>query len=508
MKRGTKTALGIDVGDRTISVALVEKTDQGIRIVAGATEDLPGEQDKGRTRTPGRILSRVLRKLGRRAMTRGIQTAVATPARSAILRLLDLPKQMPANIGEFVEGELKQYVAMSGRQMSSDFCGVGIGSSSRKRLLTVVADATEVSETLGICRASGTWIAAVEPSVLACVRALLLADKGMRRGSSLIAMLTRTNLVLCLFTNGILDFVRHRETPAGMDTPELLRAWLCEELNAVLRYSRTDARGEPSPWQAKLVIRETAFTKEQLANLPALEPAVKTLQVLDCQDLPEGLPGISKKPPTASLPAVGAALRLLDMEGDELRIDLTPEEVVQSRRSSRRGLIAANAAAVGLLAVFLFVELLTRASIAMGRRIEQNRIAGRLDTMPAMIAEDRFIDAEIDRMTRQLAGLEAVRSRRQTDWPAMLRSIGRAAPEGVCLTQIDCRDSETLRLKGVALSHGHARGFVQRLDNGTPFASVQLARLQRMQATSDAVEYEINCVLKSKHQEYDRGQGS
>ncbi|HSV99345.1 MAG TPA: pilus assembly protein PilM [Sedimentisphaerales bacterium] len=506
MKCRVKTALGIDIGDRRISVAVVEKTDHGIRVVAAAAGDLPRGEVPGHRSSPGKALSRILRKLGGCARTGAVRVAVTTSARSVILRLLELPKPMPGNLAEFVETELKQYVAMSGRRMSSDYCG--IGSGARKRLLAVAADATEVAETLEICGDAGVAVNSVEPAALACVRALLVTDSQLRRGPALIGALTRSSLILCLFSNGTLDFVRIRDLAAGGDAPDLLRAWLCDELNAVLRYSNTELTGEAPQWQARLVLCDAGMAKECFADLPALEPGVKTLVVHDAQEplltLSDGK--MDSVPP--SLPAVGAALKVLDVEGDELRIDLTPEEVVQAHRSSRRGWIVANAAAGVFLAVFLLVQILAWTADAMNRRIEQNRITGQLHTMPTKIAQDRFVEGELLRMTRELASLEPVRSRREVDWSGMLHSIGQAAPTGVCLTHVACDDSQSVQLKGMALSNGHAKAFVQNLDVGTSFTSVRLTRLQRRQATGEIVEYEIDCVLKPICQEYLRAQGS
>ncbi len=506
MKSVAKTALGIDIGDRRVSVALVEKTEQGVRVVASAAGDLPQGEGSGHRSSPGKVLSRILRKLGRGARARSVRTAVTTSAPSVILRLLELPKQMPGNLAEFVEGELKQYVAMSGRSMASDYCG--IGSGTRKRLLAVAADSTEVAETLDICGVAGVAAGSVEPAALACVRALLVTDSQLRRGPALIGMLTRSSLILCLFSSGTLDFVRIRDIPAGGDAPDVLRAWLCDELNAVLRYSNTESTDEAPHWQARLVLCDTDIPKDCLADLPALEPGVKTLVVQDALDslliLSEGKR--DSAPP--SLPAVGAALKALDVEGDELRIDLTPDEVVQARRSSRRGWIVANAAAGVFLTVFLLVQMLAWTADAMNRRIEQNRIGGQLHTMPTRIAQDRFVDGELLRMTRELANLEPIRARREVDWSGMLHSIGQAAPTGVCLTHVTCGDSQNVQLKGMALSHGHAKAFVQNLDAGTSFTSVRLTRLQRRQAAGEIVEYEINCVLKPMSQEPLRAQES
>src|SRR5512133_1979489 len=153
MKTRTKTALGIDIGARRISAALVEKSDHGVKVIAAGTGDLPvGGSPK--QLAPGKVLSRLLRTLGKHGGARGARAAVTLSTGSIIMRLLDLPKQMPANISEFVDSELRQYVALSGRNMSSDFCGIA-GTGSSKRLLAVAADVAEVRETLQICRAAG-----------------------------------------------------------------------------------------------------------------------------------------------------------------------------------------------------------------------------------------------------------------------------------------------------------------------------------------------------------------
>jgi hypothetical protein len=104
--------------------------------------------------------------------------------------------------------------------------------------------------------------------------------------------------------------------------------------------------------------------------------------------------------------------------------------------------------------------------------------------------------------------MDAVRTRLAVDWPAVLHSIGQAAPTGVCVTHAISNDSQVLHLKGMALSQGLATAFVQSLDGETPFVSVRLTRVQRAQASVEAVEYEVDCILKPMKQEYNGGQGT
>ena len=87
------------------------------------------------------------------------------------MQLLDMPKHVPANIGEFVQGELQQYVALSGKNVISDFCGVGVGAP--KRVLVVAADGDEIQEQVQGCGAAGIAVEVVEPATLAYARAFL-----------------------------------------------------------------------------------------------------------------------------------------------------------------------------------------------------------------------------------------------------------------------------------------------------------------------------------------------
>lgn len=503
MRTRTKTALGIDLGERRISAALVERTAQGLRVVAAATGDLPDAKAQQGGPSPAKVLSQVLKKLGRRAKTHGAGIAVAASTSSTVMRLLDLPRQMPTNISEFVDNELKQCVALAGRRRQSDFCGVGAGSGSRKRLLAVAADTDQVGRIVRTCAAAGALVDSVEPSSLAYARAFLASETGTRyTGNAMIAVLGAHDLVVCLFCKGMLDFVRIRDIPAHLEGPGPLCAWLTEELDAVLRYGRTSTPGEGAPWQARLVLHHVGYDRGDLACGLALEAGDKPLEIVDCCEPLGGLSGTT--PDTCaqspSAVAVGAAMKLLDVEGDELRIDLMPQEVVEARSSTRYALMVAGVAAMIILAVLLLAQLLSRTADTMTRRIRQTRVAEQLYTVPARLMEDRHLDQEIARIEKELRALQAARATCETDWPAVLETIGRATPEGSCVTYLACSGRSGLSLKGLALSYEKIRTFVEDLDGQAAFASVRLTRWQP-RGGGTIVEYEIDCALKPVEQE-------
>ena len=303
MKSRTKTALGIDINDRCISAALVEKSDQGFKVLAAASGSLPEDGPGSQPLAPGKAMSHILRKLGRRAKMHGVKKTVTVSTRSVIVRLLDLPRQMPTNVGEFVNGELRQCVVLSGRRMSSDFCGIGMEGGSRKRLLAAAADAGEMEEIVETCRAAGISVDSVEPAAVAYARAFRASAKGAQYGGhALIGVLGSRTLTVCVLSMGILDFVRMREVPAGMDAPGSLCTWLAEEMNAVLRYYRMDVPGGNPEWQLRLVLHDPARSRDEIASLLVLEPGMTSVAVVGCcedveissggrrRDLPRRLP--------------------------------------------------------------------------------------------------------------------------------------------------------------------------------------------------------------------------
>jgi hypothetical protein len=415
------------------------------------------------------------------------------------MRLLELPKQMPANVSEFVDHELAQCVALSGRKRQSDFCVVGPGAGPRKRLLAVAADADQVGQIVKICAAAGVTAQAVEPASLAYVRVLLTGQEGLwRAGNAVVAILDAGKLVVHVLRKGALDFVRVRDLPAGTTGVGPTCAWLADELAVVLRYCHADAPADGGAWRVRLVLHHVECGKDELASQLHVETGAAPLEIVDCHELLAGGSGragnAAAQPPSAV--AVGAAMRLLDVEGDDLRIDLLPREVVQARRASRRLLIMANAAAAVLLAILLLTEFLTQTTGAMDRRIEQTRQAERLLMAPALIEGDRYLDRRIERTQGQLAHLQTVGARREMDWPAVLDAIWQAKPAGVSVTCFLCDDNQAILLRGVAPSHGQAEAFVQSLDRCGPLASAWMTSIQRPQV-DDAFEFEIHCTART-----------
>ncbi len=489
MSTRTKTALGVHLGECQISIALVEKGPQGFRTLAGAGEDLSSAEPG---QAPGKVLSRLLAQVGRRGRLRGVRAGVAVPSDRLVVRLLDLPERVPTNIGMFVAKELEQYVALSGKTVVSDFRGVGTGV--QKHLLTAAGDADHIQEVVKACSAAGIVVDVVEPALLAYARAYLQREKGTQRADNvLIALLGARMLTIILLHRGMLGFVRTRDLPADTTTPRLLCAWLAEELKAVVRYLEMQATRADHEWRVQVVLQDSQHRTEEISPLFLAEAAARALVVDPGEPVKD-----DPSAPGASTMAEGTALALLDMEGDDLKINLLPKAVTEARSFSRHLLLTANLCILVFLGVFTAAQLLARTTGTMDRRIEQSRLSGELYAAPALFAKEQFLDHEITLMRQRVDPLrKATHGRRPADWPGIFEAVRQAAPAELSVTQLQCSDGKTLSVKGFTSSCPAAQAFVRNLESRPPFASVSLATVQR-QREGDHLEYRIDCLLKAK----------
>jgi Tfp pilus assembly protein PilN len=251
--------------------------------------------------------------------------------------------------------------------------------------------------------------------------------------------------------------------------------------------------------QVKLIVHEGAHPLQEIQHHLAAETGMDSVAVVgpcDClADRAGAGPNASSHTPSAA--ALGAALRLLQAQGEDPRVNLVPAEVAQARRFLRRVLIAANVAALIFLAVLLVVQYLSRATDVMHQKLDQTRVSRQLHTMPALIAQEEFLDREISRIGQELGRLQVVRARHAVDWPRVLERARRAAPAEVSITHLGCSDGRSLSVRGFAPSSESARQFVRSLEDGGPFEAVSLARLERQPDSGDPLEYQIDCLLKA-----------
>jgi Tfp pilus assembly protein PilN len=176
---------------------------------------------------------------------------------------------------------------------------------------------------------------------------------------------------------------------------------------------------------------------------------------------------------------------------------------------TRHLLLTANVGVILFLTVFVTAQLLTRTTSARDQNLQQTRLAEEFLTLPALLAEERFLDQETTRLRQRLDPLRRVLgTKRQADWPDILDTVRRAAPAGLSVVQVQSSDARMLSLTGLAPSGPAVQAFVQNLEDEGLLAAVVRVRVQRPQDTSGRLEYQIEGQLQEPSPDHCRAQES
>lgn len=501
MKARARIALGIDICQDRVSMALISEDPFGYKVVRAGSISLPQGVVCDGGLVEVKALSKALRKLRRRTRIPRMEAAVGMSVNPLVLQVLDMPKQMPANVGDFVVEELRQYVSLSGKDIVSDFCSVGSGAGSQKRILSTATERDKIRTLVRACAAAGLTVEVIEPVVLAYTRAAdRMKTPPVHTDKRLVAEINGHYLAACLLRKGAVDLARVKSVPAGVEGARHACQWLAEEIRAMTRYYDAGSSGPGAEWQGTVIVRDAPWmTPEAVAFLRA-ETGVDALAVTDSRGVDLAM---AEEPhrSSADLPstvAVGLALKLLDADDDTWKINLLPGDVTQTRSSRRRIFMAATAAALIFLAVLVTLQILSRTTEKMHQDLDHRRFAEKLYTTPALAAEARGLDRRIKQIERDLGQMNEVLSgQHHVDWPSILRVIRESAPADVCITRLWSREARSLSLKGLALSYGSAQTFVRGLDERGEFTSVALTKLDRQQDNRFMIEYEIDCLLRT-----------
>jgi Tfp pilus assembly PilM family ATPase/Tfp pilus assembly protein PilN len=495
MKARTRTALGIDIGFNRVSVALVARTTDGYRLVRFASGALSDDVPKSHAEETVEALSRTLRRLKRQGRIPRMKAAMGLSVSPLVLQMLDLPKQVPSNMHEFVENELGQYVTLSGKTIVSDFYAVGSGRGPQKRLLSAAGDKETIRNLVGVCDSAGLTIQTVEPSILAYARARSTQMRsGMHAARVLVVEINARQLSACLLRKGTLDFVRAKSVPAEAQTPDAANEWLADEVQAMMRHYNLETAGEEETWEMDIIVRDGAPPTRDVAELVRLRTGVLPEVVAER----EGLESTSHEARDSRTAAMGLAIKTLEGQSDPWKVNLLPRDVTQARLFTRHMLVTANVVAALFLAMVFGLFLVAHAADALRADLNRKRTTQEAPVMAAMVREIRSIDRRTAWTDRQLEEIaKALQGQRQVDWPGILNAVADSTPTGVCITRLWSQDTRRLSVRGLALSCGAVQSFVQSLAKADLFESVSLGSLKRWQDSDSLVQYEMDCVMKS-----------
>ena len=322
-----KTALGIDISETHVNTVVLKQTAGGLRILnAGRVPIGEGVIEAGRVVDAAR-LTRILKAVNRRHHVRSRHVALSLPVKSTLARVVSLEQSDPQRIVQFIQDEVRQYAAFSGRETVSDYrvLAPAKGNSSGKAMVAA-ADYEATLAMTRACQRAGIMVTDVEPAATVCASMLdgtvLSNPPG---GNRVLAVLKETTLILCVFRNGTLDFV-HAKGPGPQNADvEVVHEWIANEINAVIGFYNLQDADLSKPWDVVVIDDKHADVFKSVEE--SLRAKVRCDQVAvltrsnQCQKL-----GISlRRDEKTSITAVGLAMRLLASKPSGIRVNLLPE---------------------------------------------------------------------------------------------------------------------------------------------------------------------------------------
>ena len=197
--------------------------------------------------------------------------------------------------------------------------------------------------------------------------------------------------------------------------------------------------------------------------------------------------------------AIGLAMKLLDENDGDLRINLLPPEASQIKAARKDVLTSTSIMAAILLIMIAVVSamvLITKKVNADISHIKQTELSK--DTR-SLLQEAEAIDRQIQQVSDR-KWYSILSSSQNLDWPEILNDIRKVTPKTLQITKLHSESNSGLYLEGRALSYETVYLFVDMLDKSEHISSASLTKTEKDNKYGGLVNYAINCSLETKQE--------
>jgi Tfp pilus assembly protein PilN len=503
VKLDTTTALGIDIYDDRICMAVLKKDRKGVKLVKAVSGPVPeGAIKNGSVEDPA-ILTKGIKELKSRGKIwiRLRQAAVSLVTRPMLVQIIDTPTHVPTNVGQFVHDEMKRCIPLSGKKIAFDFCGTSsTAQRGSSRLFVTATDGEKVAALVKACDNAGVNLEAIEPPLLAYARAFYAKRIAGRFDSNvLLAILRGSTLTLCVFKKQALDFVRARHITEEKAEPQELCQWLAAEINAIIQfYGTVDVANVPQKWEVIVAADCVQLPGDAETSLKARVLDVN-LQVRTAEnaylDTPIGQNGASGEM-KVSVAAIGLAMKLLGTNAGDLSINLLPQEAAEVKSVRKHTLIAGNVVSVVLLFMILAVAGLGLKTEKVNANIARIKKTVSLQDINTLFKERELLDKQIERLSDRPGLMNEVSSLHpDINWAGLLNDIGNRTPKNVRIIQLFHQGDSGMRLEGLSVSYEAVHLFVDMLNGSKLIKSASEVETEKLDSDSGLITYKIDCSL-------------
>ena len=512
-----KTVLGVDISGERIELALLKETREGVKLLKSASEPVPeGAISQGNVKDPV-LLAKAIKALRSRCKIGPRRTVVSLFAQPVFAQIMELPENLPANIGQYVQKEVKHCAVLPRKNISLDYCGVSSSpKSTGKRVFVVAVENERMFALLRALNDAGLNVEAIEPAELACARAIY----GKKIVNSfdfnvLIALIENSEVILSVFRNQTLDFVRTRDIGEDICQSEQGLERFAEEIGAIIQYYDMEIGDRVQSWRLITVLRQDGQRADGIGDFLRGKFKSSEVEVVSSANISENTPVVTCASPRdssrramesdtsrASVVAAGLAMRLLDVPQPKVKINLLPPESAEVKAVKQHVLITANIIAVILAVMILTVGVLSAALNKKSETIAQlKEDQSQLDTR-ALLFEQKRVNEQAEGLREKLEKLNGIlRSGQVGDWNLILDDIRQATPRSLWITSLTSGRQSKVFIKGRSVSYEAVRLFVDMLGKSEYIASADLVGAEKDPAPAAGagagglISYSIDCSL-------------
>ncbi|MHC4759474.1 MAG: type IV pilus biogenesis protein PilM, partial [Planctomycetota bacterium] len=333
-----QTALGIDISNEGIHLALVKKNQNGISILKTASGPVPSGAVIDGNIEDAHLLAKAIKKIKAGSRIGSHASAISMVAKPFLMQILELPKNKFNNAREFIRDEVKHYAQLPTHNAVIDYCGIkNSDGTGQRRALVVAVEQNKINEASKILNQKGLRIDAIEPACLAYIRECFAKKIAARYDTNLLFAVIHNNTVtLSLFRNQVLDFVRNKQIDIESLENGKFSECLAKEIQEITQFYEIEVSGKCEDWQVTVVAENFEDNDHVLSKSLNKNVQRVTLDVCSYQDTQnETELWLQEQDNNASPVAVGLAMKLLACNDSGLNINLLPKEISEAKTTEK-----------------------------------------------------------------------------------------------------------------------------------------------------------------------------
>lgn len=494
----SKTALGIDISEHRISVALLKKTGSDVKLLRQSQASIPaGAIADGNITNPA-LLGAAIKSLLKKSRISVRRAAVSLVAKPVLTQIMQLPEDLPGNMNLFIRSEIRHCPSLAGKESQHDFCMLKkLAQNELGRIFVGATDRDKLIELLKTCSIAGVDATAIEPPAVAAVRAVYNKKICDRYDSNvLIALVHGSVVTICVFRKDELDFIRSIEIDSASDDQDAYIDCCEREINSVIQYYDIEVDSAEEKWEILAVLENPTVQANDLEFALQKSFGLNANVCCSATVYDDTILVKNDKIEHCSIIAAGLAMRQLQVSGSDLAMNLIPVEAKETKAAKKFALVVANIAAVVLLITFVFAGML-RVRLEQAQKImEQRKDTGTQGNIEQLLDDQRHVNMQIAYLCDKKKRMrEIFETQEEFLWPQILDDIRRNTPATLYITSISNSDGAELVLQGNAASFKSIHIFAELLDKSRYIQSAVVAQTQKNLHVEGMVTYSITCVL-------------